>query len=57
MQNMMSNYIEQSKNLFFQMQDQMQQQARNVFQNFPANFPAGGFPPAPPGQGDNKDKP
>jgi polyhydroxyalkanoate synthesis regulator protein len=44
---MMSNYIEQSKNLFFQMQEQMQQQARNVFQNFPANFPAPGFPPAP----------
>jgi polyhydroxyalkanoate synthesis repressor PhaR len=47
MQSMMSNYIEQSKNLFFQMQEQMQQQARNVFQNFPANFPAPGFPPAP----------
>jgi polyhydroxyalkanoate synthesis regulator protein len=57
MQNMMSNYIEQSKNLFFQMQDQMQQQARNVFQNFPANFPATGFPPPPPAQSDNKDKP
>ncbi|MGE0311555.1 MAG: polyhydroxyalkanoate synthesis repressor PhaR [Lautropia sp.] len=39
MQNMMSNYIEQSKNMFFQMQEQMQQQARNVFQNFPAGFP------------------
>jgi polyhydroxyalkanoate synthesis repressor PhaR len=34
-QSMMSNYIEQSKNLFVQMQDQMQQQARSVFQNFP----------------------
>ncbi|MBF1258090.1 MAG: polyhydroxyalkanoate synthesis repressor PhaR, partial [Lautropia mirabilis] len=31
MQSMMSNYLEQSKNLFFQMQDQMQQQARNMF--------------------------
>ena len=38
MQSMMSNYIEQSKNLFFQMQEQMQQQARNVFQSFPGGF-------------------
>ena len=46
MQNMMSNYIEQSKNMFFQMQEQMQQQTRNVFQNFPAGFPGsvGGAP-------------
>ena len=52
MQSMMSNYIEQSKNLFFQMQEQMQQQARNVFQNFPGAFPGTGFttptPPSPP---------
>jgi polyhydroxyalkanoate synthesis repressor PhaR len=34
-QSMMSNYIDQSKNLFVQMQEQMQQQARNMFQNFP----------------------
>ncbi len=34
-QTMMSNYIEQSKNLFVQMQDQMQQQARTMFHNFP----------------------
>ncbi|GAA4405357.1 polyhydroxyalkanoate synthesis repressor PhaR [Quisquiliibacterium transsilvanicum] len=39
-QTMMGNYIEQSKNLFVQMQDQMQQQARTVFQSFP--FPAPG---------------
>ena len=38
MQSMMSNYIEQSKSLFFQMQEQMQQQARNVFQSFPGTF-------------------
>ena len=38
-QTMMGNYIEQSKNLFVQMQDQMQQQARNMFQTFP--FPGG----------------
>lgn len=34
-QGMMANYIEQSKNLYVQMQEQMQQQARNMFQNFP----------------------
>ena len=34
-QTMMSNYIEQSKNLFVQMQDQMQAQARNMFQSLP----------------------
>ncbi len=31
-QTMMSNYIEQSKSLFVQMQDQMQTQARSMFQ-------------------------
>lgn len=40
MQTMMGNYIEQSKNLFVQMQEQMQAQTRNMFQNFP-------FPGAP----------
>ncbi|TAK91968.1 MAG: polyhydroxyalkanoate synthesis repressor PhaR [Burkholderiaceae bacterium] len=34
-QNMMTNYIEQSKNMFVQMQDQMQDQARNMFSAFP----------------------
>ncbi len=34
-QSMMSSYIEQSKNMFVQMQEQMQQQARTMFQNFP----------------------
>lgn len=38
-QGMMANYIEQSKNLYVQMQEQMQQQARNMFQNFPAFNP------------------
>jgi polyhydroxyalkanoate synthesis repressor PhaR len=38
-QSMMSNYIEQSKNLFVQMQDNMQNQARSMFTGFP------GFPP------------
>lgn len=46
-QTMMSNYIEQSKNLFVQMQDQMQQQARNMFQTFP-------FPGGPQGDDDKK---
>jgi polyhydroxyalkanoate synthesis repressor PhaR len=35
MQGMMSNYIEQSKNLFLQMQEQMQNQTKNMFGNFP----------------------
>ena len=35
MQGMMSNYIEQSKSLFMQMQEQMQSQAKNVFGTFP----------------------
>ncbi len=34
-QAMMGNYLEQSKNLFVQMQEQMQAQTRNMFQNFP----------------------
>ena len=43
MQGMMSNYIEQSKNLFIQMQEQMQSQAKNMFGNFP--FPGNGDKP------------
>lgn len=42
-QSMMSSYIEQSKNLFVQMQDNMQNQARSMF----TGFPAGGFTPPP----------
>ncbi|HUH60554.1 MAG TPA: polyhydroxyalkanoate synthesis repressor PhaR [Candidimonas sp.] len=41
LQNMMSNYIDQSKNLFVQMQDQMKDQTRNIFTAFP-------FIPKPP---------
>ena len=41
MQAMMGNYIDQSKNLFMQMQEQMNAQTRNMFQNL--NFP--GQPP------------
>ena len=36
-QSMMSNYIEQSKNLFVQMQENMQNQARSMFTQFPFN--------------------
>jgi polyhydroxyalkanoate synthesis repressor PhaR len=55
MQGMMSHYIDQSKNLFVQMQEQMQQQARSVFQNFPFPGaldakPPGAPPSAPPGE-------
>lgn len=34
-QSMMSSYIEQSKNLFVQMQENMQNQARSMFNTFP----------------------
>jgi polyhydroxyalkanoate synthesis regulator protein len=40
MQGMMSNYIDQSKSLFIQMQEQMQNQTKNMFSSFP-------FVPAP----------
>jgi len=39
MQNMMNSYIDQSKNLFVQMQDQMQDQTRSMFSNFPFGAP------------------
>jgi polyhydroxyalkanoate synthesis repressor PhaR len=39
MQNMMTQYMEQSKNLFVQMQDQMQKQASTMFGGF--GFPGG----------------
>ncbi len=35
MQGMMSNYIEQSKSLFIQMQEQMQSQTKSMFGTFP----------------------
>jgi len=37
MQGMMSNYIDQSKNLFVQMQEQMQNQTKSMFGAFPFN--------------------
>jgi hypothetical protein len=42
MQNMMNSYVEQSKNLFEQMQDKVQDQARSMFSTFP--FPTPGAP-------------
>jgi len=42
LQNMMNNYIDQSKNLFVQMQDQLQDQTRNMMANFPFGKPPGG---------------
>jgi polyhydroxyalkanoate synthesis repressor PhaR len=38
-QTMMSNYIEQSKNLFVQMQEQVEQNTRNMFDNFNIKTP------------------
>jgi polyhydroxyalkanoate synthesis repressor PhaR len=38
-QSMMTNYIEQSKNLFVQMQENMQNQARSMFKGFPFQQP------------------
>jgi polyhydroxyalkanoate synthesis regulator protein len=35
MQGMMNNYIDQSKNLFVQMQEQMQSQSKAMFGTFP----------------------
>jgi polyhydroxyalkanoate synthesis repressor PhaR len=47
MQGMMTNYIEQSKSLFIQMQEQMQSQTKNVFGGFP--FPGAVGMPGMPG--------
>jgi polyhydroxyalkanoate synthesis repressor PhaR len=40
MQGMMTNYIDQSKNLFVQMQEQMQNQTKSMFGAFPFAPPA-----------------
>lgn len=39
MQNLMANYIEQSKNVFVQMQDQMQKNAESMFKGFVPGMP------------------
>ena len=41
MQGMMTSYIEQSKNMFVQMQEQMQTQAKSMFNTFPFPNPPG----------------
>ncbi len=46
-QSMMSNYIDQSKNIFVQMQDQFQNQTFSLFNNL--GFPGGGATPGAPG--------
>jgi len=51
MQNVMSSYLEQSKNMFVQMQEQIESQTRNIFSGF--QFP--GFP-APGGEQDPSKK-
>src|ERR1700761_2269224 len=48
MQGMMTSYIEQSKNMFVQMQEQMQNQAKSMFATFPFT-PGGAFNAANPG--------
>lgn len=43
MQNVMGSYLEQSKNMFVQMQEQIESQTRNLFSGFPfPGFPAPG---------------
>ncbi|WDD94021.1 polyhydroxyalkanoate synthesis repressor PhaR [Burkholderia sp. FERM BP-3421] len=44
MQGMMTSYIEQSKNMFVQMQEQMQSQAKSMFNAFPFQQPGPGEP-------------
>lgn len=52
MQNVMGSYLEQSKNMFVQMQEQIGSQTRNIFSGFP--FP--GFPAGTEDDPANKDK-
>ncbi len=55
MQSLMSTYIEQSKAMFAQMQEQLQSQTRNMFAGFP--FPNFAPPPAKPDEGESGGKP
>jgi polyhydroxyalkanoate synthesis repressor PhaR len=53
MQSMMGAYVEQSKKMFQQMQENIQEQTRTLFTGFP--FPNNGVPPASePNPGDKK---
>ncbi|MEA3119980.1 MAG: hypothetical protein QOI13_3250 [Paraburkholderia sp.] len=45
MQGMMTSYIEQSKTMFVQLQEQMQNQAKTMFSTFPFNQPNSGTEP------------
>jgi polyhydroxyalkanoate synthesis repressor PhaR len=54
MQSMMGNYMEQSKNMFMQMQEQMQNQTRSMFGS---PFPFPGAPGSTPGAAPATDKP
>src|SRR6202142_70026 len=45
MQNMMAAYMDQSKNVFMQMQEQLKNQTKNIFTGF--SFPGFPVPPAP----------
>jgi polyhydroxyalkanoate synthesis repressor PhaR len=59
MQSMMGNYMEQSKNMFMQMQEQMQNQTRSMFGNafnFPGAPNAPGSPSVPPTATNDKTK-
>ena len=53
MQNMVTAYMDQSRNMFTQMQEQLHNQTRNIFGGFP--FP-GFTPPAAPGSAADGDK-
>lgn len=48
MQNMMSSYLDQSTNMFLDMQNRMQEQARTMFSGF-------GFPAYPPARDDKEE--
>ena len=50
MQGMMTSYIEQSKNMFVQMQEQMQTQAKSMFNTFPFPTPGTAGATARPGR-------
>jgi len=57
MQSLMSAYMEQSKAMFEQMQQQLQNQTRNIFSGFPfAGFPGSGQASAPEERKPEEDK-
>jgi polyhydroxyalkanoate synthesis regulator protein len=58
MQSLMSTYMEQSKNMFHQMQEQLQSQTRTMFSGFPfAGTTQAGDEGAKPGDGKPDSKP